>query len=88
MRSSYWRNVLNNSNHTMPKNNKTTITHAPRSVIEGKLLIALQDDSNKVAMLLGREDLQMVIDGLKELDTPRSMEFATDAQVLLDRAFV
>lgn len=59
---------------------------ASRQVIQDRLLAAL-DDKSKVAVLLTKEDLQILIRALAPIDRQPERQFCQDLQSLLDAAF-
>lgn len=70
-----------------------TVVPTTRSVLEHKLLVAL-DDSSKVAILATKEDLDLFIRALEEFKVQgflryqeRAMTFAKDLQQLRSEAF-
>lgn len=63
-----------------------TVLESSRAIFEEKLLASLSDES-KVAMILDRADLDLLIMGLDTLTPERARELSGDMQQLRRAAF-
>lgn len=71
----------------MAKSYPITAETVHRSVIERKLLAALDDDSGKVAIVATQDDLNLLINALESCPGGESERMAADLRRLLKEAF-